>query len=55
MSERELRSFVRDRLAPQKAPRVSAFVDQLPLTASGKVRKFVLRERLVKGDLEAHP
>jgi fatty-acyl-CoA synthase len=50
VSEQELRAFVRDRLAPQKAPRVWAFVDEFPLTASGKVQKFVLRERFVKGD-----
>jgi fatty-acyl-CoA synthase len=47
----ELRAFVRERLAPQKAPRVWAFTDELPLTASGKVQKFVLRERLASGEL----
>jgi fatty-acyl-CoA synthase len=51
VTERELRAFVRERLAPQKAPRLWAFVDEFPLTPSGKVQKFVLRERLVKGDL----
>jgi fatty-acyl-CoA synthase len=50
-TEVELRGFVRERLAPQKAPRRWAFVQDLPLTPSGKVQKFVLRERLVKGDL----
>jgi fatty-acyl-CoA synthase len=51
VGEVELRAFVRERLAPQKAPRRWAFVDEFPLTASGKVQKFVLRERLVKGEL----
>jgi len=51
VTEQELRSFVRERLAPQKAPRLWAFVDELPLTPSGKVQKFVLRERLTKGDI----
>jgi fatty-acyl-CoA synthase len=50
-TEAELRSFVRERLAPQKAPRRWAFVDDFPLTPSGKIQKFVLRERLVKGEL----
>jgi fatty-acyl-CoA synthase len=50
-SDRELRAFVRERLAPQKAPRIWAFLDELPLTPSGKVQKFVLRERFVKGEL----
>jgi fatty-acyl-CoA synthase len=51
VSETELRTFVRERLAPQKAPRIWAFVDELPLTPSGKIQKFVLREWLEKGDL----
>jgi fatty-acyl-CoA synthase len=51
VTEQELRTFVRERLAPQKAPKVWAFVDELPLTPSGKIQKFVLRDRLVEGDL----
>jgi fatty-acyl-CoA synthase len=51
VTEQELRAFVRERLAPQKAPKVWAFLDELPLTPSGKIQKFVLRERLVEGDL----
>src|SRR3954470_16420616 len=45
----ELRAFVREQLSPQKAPRIWAFVDELPLTPSGKIQKFVLRDRLVSG------
>ncbi len=41
-----LEAFLRDRLAPFKVPRRWVFVDELPLTASGKVQKHVLRERL---------
>ena len=51
VGEAELRAFVRERLSPQKAPRVWAFVDELPLTPSGKIQKFVLREQFVKGDI----
>jgi fatty-acyl-CoA synthase len=47
----ELHAFVRERLAPQKAPRKWAFLEELPLTPSGKIQKFVLRERFVKGEL----
>jgi fatty-acyl-CoA synthase len=47
----ELRTFVRERLAPQKAPRRWAFVDELPLTPSGKIQKFVLRERLANDQI----
>ena len=49
VTEQELRAFVRERLAPQKAPRIWAFVDEFPLTPSGKIQKFVLRERLEGG------
>jgi fatty-acyl-CoA synthase len=51
VTETELRSFVRERLAPQKAPRRWAFVDAFPQTPSGKIQKFVLRDRMVAGEL----
>jgi fatty-acyl-CoA synthase len=42
----ELKAYLRERLAPHKTPRVWRFVTELPLTPSGKVRKYVLREQL---------
>ena len=42
--EDELKSFVKDRLAPYKYPRQIAFVDDLPKTATGKIQRFKLRE-----------
>jgi fatty-acyl-CoA synthase len=39
----EIEAFARQRLATYKVPRRIAVVDQLPLNASGKVRKDVLR------------
>ena len=36
---------VRSRLAAPKAPRYWVFLDEFPLTGSGKIQKFVLRER----------
>ncbi|WP_268896225.1 class I adenylate-forming enzyme family protein [Actinomadura physcomitrii] len=42
----DLEDFARARLASYKVPRVWHFVDQFPLTASGKIRKHVLREGL---------
>ncbi|HEU4495406.1 MAG TPA: AMP-binding protein [Rubrobacteraceae bacterium] len=44
-SEEELFAYCRERLAPHKTPRHWVFVEEFPLTASGKVQKFVLRER----------
>jgi fatty-acyl-CoA synthase len=51
-SEQELRTHVRARLAAPKTPRYWIFVDAFPLTGSGKVQKFVLRERWEKGEFE---
>jgi fatty-acyl-CoA synthase len=47
----ELDAHVRAELAAFKAPRIWVFVEELPLTPSGKVQKFVLRERFMAGDL----
>jgi fatty-acyl-CoA synthase len=49
----ELDAHVRAELAPYKAPRIWVFVEELPMTPSGKVQKFVLRERFVAGELRA--
>ena len=40
----ELRDFVKKSLAPYKCPRTIRFVDELPKTATGKVKRYVLRE-----------
>jgi benzoate-CoA ligase len=40
----ELRDFVKKSLAPYKCPRTIAFTDELPKTATGKVKRYVLRE-----------
>jgi fatty-acyl-CoA synthase len=44
----DLERFARERLAPYKVPKRWIFVDELPMTASGKVQKFVLREQLAR-------
>ncbi|MGW1893599.1 acyl-CoA synthetase [Streptomyces sp. NPDC002004] len=43
--ERELISFVRERIAHYKAPRSVDFTGELPRTPTGKLAKSVLRER----------
>jgi benzoate-CoA ligase len=40
-----LKQHVKSRLAPYKYPRWIVFVDELPKTATGKIRRHVLRER----------
>jgi acetyl-CoA synthetase len=43
--ERSIQAFVRERLAAHEYPRQIAFLDELPLTTTGKVRRRDLRER----------
>jgi benzoate-CoA ligase len=43
VTEEELKTFVKDKLAPYKYPRQIAFVDDLPKTATGKIQRFKLR------------
>ena len=45
VTEDELKAFVKDRLAPYKYPRLIAFIDELPKTATGKIQRFRLREQ----------
>ncbi len=45
VTEEELKSFVKDKLAPYKYPRHIAFIDELPKTATGKIQRFRLRAR----------
>ena len=46
----ELRNFCRQQLSPQKTPAVWCRVDAFPLTGSGKIQKFRLRDRYLAGD-----
>jgi fatty-acyl-CoA synthase len=48
-SVEELTAFLRGQLAAHKTPVFWAFRDELPMTATGKIQKFVLREDVVKG------
>lgn len=47
MTEDELREFCRGQIAHYKVPRYVRFVDELPMTVTGKVQKFVMRERMI--------
>jgi len=48
MSEQEVRDFCHDKIANYKIPRYVKFVDSYPMTASGKIQKFKLREMAIK-------
>ena len=43
----EIRAFCREKISRQKIPKHIFFIDHYPMTASGKVRKFKLREGFV--------
>ena len=46
VTEEQLREYCRGRIAHYKVPRYVRFVDEFPMTVTGKVQKFVLRQRL---------
>jgi fatty-acyl-CoA synthase len=48
LTEEELRAFCKGQISHQKTPRYFQFVDAYPMTASGKVQKFVLRDNAIK-------
>ncbi|MBI3759806.1 MAG: AMP-binding protein, partial [Deltaproteobacteria bacterium] len=48
LDEDELRTFCRDRIAHYKVPRYVVFVDEFPLTVTGKVQKFAMRAVMIE-------
>ena len=44
-SDAEPHDYCRDHLSPQKTPKLWRRVDSFPLTGSGKIQKFALREQ----------
>jgi fatty-acyl-CoA synthase len=45
-TDQEIREFCRGQIAQHKIPRYVRFVTEFPLTVTGKVQKFVMRERM---------
>ena len=45
-SSDDIREFCRDRIAHYKVPRYVQFMDDFPLTVTGKIQKFLLRESM---------
>ena len=44
MTEDEVRAFCQGQIAHQKIPRYVQFVDEFPMTVTGKVQKFIMRQ-----------
>jgi len=49
----ELRAWCRERISAHKTPTHWFFIEAYPMTPSGKIQKFVLREQIETGDLKA--
>lgn len=47
-TEAEVREFCRDQIAHYKVPRHIRFVQEMPMTVTGKVQKFVMREQMMR-------
>ena len=48
-TDAELKHFIRERLSPQKTPAYWIWVDDWPLTGSGKIQRFKLAEAFEQG------
>ncbi len=46
LTAEEVRAFCRDQIAHYKVPRHIRFVEEFPMTVTGKMQKFVMRERM---------
>jgi fatty-acyl-CoA synthase len=47
-TEDEIKDFCRDQIAHYKMPRYVRFVQELPMTVTGKAQKFVMRDRMIE-------
>lgn len=47
-TETEMRDFCKDRIAHFKIPRYVRFVADFPMTVTGKVQKYVMREQMIE-------
>jgi fatty-acyl-CoA synthase len=48
VTEEDIRDFCRGQIAHYKVPRYVRFVDEMPLTVTGKVQKFLMREEMIQ-------
>jgi fatty-acyl-CoA synthase len=51
LTAEEVRAFCRDQIAHYKVPRHIRFVDEFPMTVTGKIQKFIMREQMT-GELD---
>jgi fatty-acyl-CoA synthase len=46
-NDEEIKTFCRDQIAHYKVPRYVKFVDAFPMTVTGKIQKFIMREETI--------
>ncbi|WP_027283543.1 AMP-binding protein [Rubritepida flocculans] len=44
----EIQLFCKDQIAHYKVPRIIRFVEEFPMTVTGKVQKYLMRERMIE-------
>ncbi|TCS94744.1 AMP-binding protein [Hazenella coriacea] len=54
ISEEEIKSYCKGQIAKYKIPTQVIFVDQYPMTASGKIQKYRLREQYLEQQQSTH-
>jgi fatty-acyl-CoA synthase len=47
LTEEQVKEYCRGQIAHYKVPRFVRFVDEMPMTVTGKVQKFMMRERMI--------
>ena len=48
LTANELKDFCRDRISHFKIPRYIRFVEEYPMTVTGKIQKFIMREQMAR-------
>ena len=46
--EAEIKAFCKDRIAYNKVPYYVCFVEEFPMTVTGKLQKFIMRDRMIE-------
>jgi fatty-acyl-CoA synthase len=47
LTEDDVRAFCKDQIAHYKVPRYIRFVNEFPMTVTGKMQKFIMREKMI--------
>ena len=48
LTAEEVKEFCKDQIAHYKVPRHIKFVDSFPMTVTGKMQKFIMREEMTR-------